>query len=167
MAGFDFSKKSHRTVQDFDFYSTRLAPIDYQAIIDAGEDWKDPHFPADDSSIVDIHAPGGGHEKWKGLEWRRPKDVYQDGEFSLFKEPGPNDIRQGLAGDCYYLSCLSSLAENPQRIKDIFLFDQLNDAGCYACTFYVNGEKRTVVVDDYFPYNAEKESWAFARPSKG
>lgn len=31
---------------------------------------------------------------------------------------------------------------------------------------YINGEKRTVVVDDYFPYDAESDTWAFSQPSK-
>jgi len=32
---------------------------------------------------------------------------------------------------------------------------------------YINGEKKTVVVDDYFPYNDDKNVWAFSRPSQG
>ena len=39
----------------------------------------------------------------------------------------------------------------------------MNDAGCYAVSMYINGEKRTVVVDDYFPYNNETYSWAFSK----
>lgn len=35
----------------------------------------------------------------------------------------PSDIRQGLLGDCYFLSCLSVLAENPSRIKKLFVSD--------------------------------------------
>ena len=41
----------------------------------------------------------------------------------------------------------------------------MNDAGCYAVQLYINGEKRTVVVDDYFPYNNERGRWAFSQPS--
>jgi len=66
------------------------------------------------------------------------------------------------------LSSLSSLAENPDRIKRIFITKEVNDAGIYACTFYINGEKRTVVVDDYFPFDPEKGEdgdWAFSKPS--
>lgn len=29
--------------------------------------------------------------------------------------------------------------------------------------FYVNGEKKEVVVDDYFPYDNHKQTWAFSR----
>ena len=32
--------------------------------------------------------------------------------------------------------------------------------------FYINGEKKVVVVDDYFPYNEAKGKWAFSRPSE-
>lgn len=31
---------------------------------------------------------------------------------------------------------------------------------------YINGEKRIVVVDDYFPYDSETETWAFSQPSR-
>ena len=125
---------SNRQVQDFDFYSTRLAPIDYQAVIDAGEDWKDPHFPPDSSSIVDEHMMKDSRmKKWEQLEWRRPKDVFGEGRFKIYEEPGPNDIKQGKCGDCYFLSSLSSLAEYPERIKNIFITKEVNDAGIYAC----------------------------------
>ena len=30
----------------------------------------------------------------------------------------------------------------------------------------MNGEKRTVVVDDYFPYDTNTDRWAFCRPSR-
>lgn len=166
LVGLDLDKPSQRPVQDFDFYASRLKPIDYQAIIDAGEDWKDPNFPPESSSIVDQHMMKDSRmRRWENLEWRRPKDVYGEGGFKIYESPGPNDIKQGMAGDCYYLSCLASLAEFPERIKRIFITKEVNDAGIYACSFYVNGEKRTVVVDDYFPYDADKEVWAFSRPS--
>jgi len=92
--------------------------------------------------------------------------VYGEGNFVVYAEPGPNDIKQGKCGDCYYLSTLSSLAEFPERIKKIFLTKEVNDVGCYAVTIYVNGEKRTVVVDDLFPFDSNTNRWAFSRPSK-
>lgn len=102
---------------------------------------------------------------WSSLSWRRPKDVYGEGNFVLYDKPDPCDIKQGKCGDCYFLSSLSSLAEYPDRIKRIFITKEVNDAGIYAVHLYINGEKRTVVVDDYFPYDEDKETWAFSRPS--
>ena len=29
--------------------------------------------------------------------------------------------------------------------------------------FYVNGEQREIVVDDYFPFDPEKNDWAFSK----
>ena len=84
----------------------------------------------------------------------------------LYGEPGPNDIKQGRCGDCYFLASLSALAEFPDRIKRIFLTKDVNEAGCYAVQMYINGEKRTIVVDDYFPYDDETETWAFSQPSR-
>lgn len=31
--------------------------------------------------------------------------------------------------------------------------------------FYINGEPKIVVVDDYFPYCNHKDEWAFSRSS--
>jgi hypothetical protein len=104
--------------------------------------------------------------KWAEFEWRRPKDVYGEGNFSLYDKISPEDIYQGKLGDCYFLSSLASLAEYPDRIKRIFITKEINDAGCYAVNLFINGERRTVVVDDYFPYDTRKNRWAFSRPSE-
>lgn len=61
------------------------------------------------------------------------------------------------------MSGLSSLAEHPDRIKRIFLTQELNKAGCYAVQFFIAGQRRTVVVDDRFPYCPHKERFAFSR----
>ena len=83
----------------------------------------------------------------------RPSEVYGEGNFKLYETVDPMDVKQGKCGDCYFLASLSSLAENGDRIKNIFLQDETNAAGCYAVDFYICGEKRTVVVDDRFPYD--------------
>ena len=51
----------------------------------------------------------------------------------------PNDINQGGLGDCFFLAVLSSLAEFPDRIQDMFVTKSLNDAGIYMVLFYING----------------------------
>jgi hypothetical protein len=60
---------------------------------------------------------------------------------------------------------LSSLAEHPKRIKDIFCQNYTNKAGIYAVQLYLCGEKHTVVVDDRFPFDVSKNKWAFSRTS--
>ena len=62
------------------------------------------------------------------------------------------------------MASLSALAEYPERIKKILITESVNEAGCYAVSLFINGERRTVVVDDYFPYDEEKGKWAFSRP---
>jgi calpain-15 len=37
------------------------------------------------------------------------------------------------------------------------LTKEVNDAGCYAVSLFINGERKTVVVDDYFPYDTYKD----------
>ena len=63
----------------------------------------------------------------------------------------PDDIKQGLLGDCYFLSILSALAEVPDRITRLFLTDRINDYGIFAVNIKKNGEAKEVVIDDYFP----------------
>lgn len=32
----------------------------------------------------------------------------------------PNDVNQGMLGNCYYMAVLSALAEYPERVKALF-----------------------------------------------
>jgi len=158
--------ESERPINEFPFFEERLKPIDYKAIIEAKHPFSDPHWLAEESSIMDdfmMREPRV--QKWQTLVWKRPSEVYGDGNFTLYDKIDPNDILQGDCGDCYFLSGLASLAEYPDRIKRIFLTQEINEAGCYAVQFYICGEKRTVVVDDRFPYCPHKERWAFSRTS--
>ena len=61
------------------------------------------------------------------------------------------------------MSSLSSIAEVSSRIERIFLTKEVNAAGCYAVALTINGEKRTVVVDDRFPYDSKNKTWGFSR----
>jgi hypothetical protein len=63
------------------------------------------------------------------------------------------------------LSSISSLAEFPERVENLFITKEVNSAGCYALRFFINGERRVVVVDDYFPWCNHKQNWAFSKSS--
>ena len=110
-------------------YSERLQHIDYQSVINDSnvEDWKDEQFPATQASLLDPNIrKESRHGRWEGFTWKRPSEVYGQGKFVLYADPGPNDIKQGRCGDCYFLASLSALAEYPDRIKRIFLTKEVN-----------------------------------------
>lgn len=100
------------------------------------------------------------------MSWSRASDLYRDPD--VFKGGiDPSDIKQGLLGNCYFLVCLSSMAEIPGRIEEMFshLTREINDSGIYLVYFYLNGIRTPVVVDDYFPsYNGRI---AFSKSNDG
>lgn len=57
-----------------------------------------------------------------------------------------------------------------ERIRDNFLVNKINAAGCYAVQMAVDGEPLVIVVDDWFPFyrnNSGNEVFAFAKNKKG
>ena len=108
--------------------STRLQEIEWRKVHESGVvNWVDPHFKAGRDAILD---PMIVKEKrilnWENFIWKRPSEIYGEGNFNLFNDIKPEDIKQGHCGNCYYLSCLSSLAEHPLRIFDIFVTKRVN-----------------------------------------
>ena len=77
----------------------------------------------------------------------------------------PQDINQGQLGDCYFLAVLSSMAEDPVQIFSMFHTKQINKAGCYLVLLYVNGVRRSVVLDDYLPCRYGKPTFAHSKVS--
>jgi len=75
------------------------------------------------------------------------------------------DVIQGDIGDCYFLSIMSALAENPQRIKNLMMTSTLNNQGVYEIKLFIHGEPVKILVDDYVvvkEVNGEKKL-AFTR----
>lgn len=79
-----------------------------------------------------------------------------------------DDVIQGKLGDCYFLSALNALAEKPKRILDLipksFEENNINNIknnnnnlktnnkeGVLRVYCYINGLKKEIVMDDYFP----------------
>ena len=88
----------------------------------------------------------------------------------------------GGCNNCYAFAALSGIAEardeennldeneKGRRIRERFLTKKVNKAGCYAISFVVDGQPRTVVIDDYFPFvinKKGKEMFAFAKSKTG
>jgi calpain-15 len=96
-------------------------------------------------------------DKWNEITWKRAVDLpvlNKDGKLAIFYEGiDPADVRQGILGDCWFLSSVSALAEKPDRIKKLFMNDHLepNDVGIYGIRVCKNGEWIDIVVDDWIP----------------
>lgn len=113
---------SERPVTEYPFYNGRLKQIDWKQIVESNQLFYDPYWPADISCILDesmMRKPNV--RKWETYVWKRPSEVYGEGNYTLYDNIDPNDIKQGECGDCYFLSGLASLAEYPERIQRIFL----------------------------------------------
>jgi calpain-15 len=64
-------------------------------------------------------------------EWRIARDftsaLAAGGEPDLFKGGiDPNDIKQGMLGDCYFVAALATLAEWPERVEKLFVSKTTN-----------------------------------------
>jgi hypothetical protein len=97
---------------------------------------------------------------------------------SIFDGVDPSDVIMGSCNNCYAFAALAGIAEaldiedklsikdKGKRIRSRFLTKKVNTAGCYAIQFVVDGQPRTIVVDDYFPFIKTKggnEIFAFAK----
>jgi hypothetical protein len=96
------------------------------------------------------------------LVWLRPPDFLCE-SFKLFDGIDPDDIKQGQLGVCYCLAVISAMARNPENIKMIFQFYDL-EIGFYVLRFYTNGKIYYVVLDDYFPCNSSSKQPLFSKP---
>jgi hypothetical protein len=103
-----------------------------------------------------------------GITWRRPLD-FMSKEHDLFRRANggvgggppmvsPTDVREGELCDHWLMSALSVLAERPHLIHRLFQSnnernypEMLNSHGAYKVFLTKNGERKEVLVDDYFP----------------
>jgi len=98
--------------------------------------------------------------------WLRASQIFR-GVFKVFEDKiEPNDILQGGLGDCYLLAALASLAEKPERIKDLFLTQEPNKEGLYQVLVCNRGIWQVVTVDDYFPCDRRTKKPIFAKSNR-
>lgn len=144
----------------------------------ASAKWRDPGFPADDSSLW---WQGMGREQHPytppvGLHWKRPEEMggRSTGPYGQnpkiwgnLGQPVPNGVDQGELGDTWFLSAASSISEDPERITRIIWNDEYNDKGAFRFYFWIKNGWYGVNVDDRLPSEAKGayfRPWA-TRPS--
>jgi hypothetical protein len=114
-------------------------------------------FPPNQKSLArDWEAPVGEYA------WGRPESwCGKDLKPALFVgDVEPNDIDQGLLGDCYYLCCLACIAEFPLLVRDAFSLPQHPEIGLYRVLVCKNGWWQVVIVDDFLPTKHGKPCFA-------
>lgn len=92
--------------------------------------------------------------------WKRLSEMYKTNELNIIKEPPEikndpdvlcEDPCQGELGDCYFLSAISALAENPKRIRQLIPNSKFSHSGVFEVIVYLHGEPTKIIIDDYFP----------------
>ena len=136
-------------------------------IIQKGKPWTDPEFPPEPKSLYDVQIDLDADVRaLSKITWKRASDIYNP--VYIFEDGvEPGDINQGALGNCYLLAALSSLAEFPERVKAMFVTQQINKAGIYMVRFFLNGQETPVIVDEFLPCNASgKPAFATCRDSE-
>ena len=137
-----------------------ILPLDEIRLIlrDSGlPNFIDIEFPPVESSIYNTRDGLKPFAKER-IVWKRPKDfMLVDEDQGLLppqvfqKQIEPNDIKQGILGDCWFMCALSSLAEMPLLVERLFITKNYNEDGLYRVKLCKNGEWVEVTLDDYFP----------------
>jgi calpain-15 len=147
-----------------------------ECCIDCFRSWlfEDREFKPVDESI--------GEPKLRGkVRWVRAREIVTKSERKTAKsdrisrshaklfEDGitASDICQGALGDCWLLSALAALSEQPHVIRRAFLTDSWNLRGKYRIRLWSEWEKQFVVVsvDDYLPVEASSGKPLFTQPN--
>lgn len=140
----------------------------------------DPAFLPCESSLMD-RINSNHSSDWVKLTWLRPYEFMKD-RYYIFKSPDEavmskssrndpsiqiDEVFQGKLEDSYFLSCLSSMAEHPSRIRNLFISKKVNQTcGVYCVKICFEGIWQAVFVDDFFPCIPDAKELYFARSKK-
>eukprot|EP00731_Ephydatia_muelleri_P030746 Em0022g260a len=124
---------------------------------ECGEPFVDPDFPPADCSLY--INPNKPVVHWKGVvdEWLRPANISDpyNGPWTVFHDPSEKDIMQGALGNCWMLSALAVIAQQPSLLREIIISDQYCPEGIYQLRLCIDGEWTIVNVDDSFPCHSD------------
>lgn len=100
-------------------------------------------------------------EQIKGLQWKRPNEIFRNFNYYLYKGIEADDIKQGMLGNCYFLSSIAAIAEFKERIECIMVEKETTKNGEYQIKLYVQGIPTIVVIDDMLPCAKNSRHTAF------
>ncbi|XP_052795439.1 calpain-15-like [Mya arenaria] len=113
----------------------------------------DDSFPPSSKSLY--RDPSSELARYQ-VNWLRCKDMHAHKSedkvpWKVYRTPLPDDISQGQLGNCWFLSALAVLAEQPELIQKIIPTKEVCAEGIYQVRLYKDGEQQIVLVDDVFP----------------
>ena len=93
------------------------------------------------------------------INWRRPEnfvlltnDKNNHMNVKLINnQPEPNDIHKEQLNDNYLISALSGIAEKDNLVKRLFKSSSTSPHGIYSIYLWINGQPKTIIIDDLFP----------------
>lgn len=107
-------------------------------------------FPPNETSLIRGNHFRKQDRKWKRIKWIRASDYRVNS--TIFPEKFyPREIKQGALNNCSFLSVIAALAENSDHVHSMFITDKTNPYGIYGVYLCKDGEKKQIIIDDYFP----------------
>ena len=102
--------------------------------------------------------------------WSKLGEILEANKLNVLKDTRdlPSDVVQGELGDCYFLSVLAALAEEPKIIADLVDPKGRGSDSAFTANVIIHGEPVTIVVDDEFPVaNGTKLAFAGLNVNSG
>ena len=138
------------------------------------EPFTDEAFPPNENSLLGKSKEGNYLDPVEArrklfrdsdVEWKRiseiiPKPVIYEDSINM------DNIKYGRVSIPYFYSVLSALASSyPSIFTKIILSKDYEPKGMYQVKLYIDGEFRTITIDDYFPCIKGTNVYFFTRPS--
>ena len=170
----------------------RLTKNEYYEYKKQNKKYTDDLFPPNDTSIYSQTPTGEFRDQKSGqklkesldsllkkdskiytIEWERISDRPYFNK--IYNEKISHEqIEQGSLGDCYLISLMASISHFPDLIigkKDVdtphILYNyDFWDIGYYELMFFIDGEFKIVIIDDFIPFVKEKGITIFANSSE-
>ncbi|KAL0220966.1 hypothetical protein RCL1_000820 [Eukaryota sp. TZLM3-RCL] len=149
-----FTLEQSKLAQSSDLDASQELLTEYEALASCllaqNKLYSDSEFPPNSTSIGKVSVSSN-------TSWLR---INCDLKGEIFKgTPAPDHVKQGVLGNCWFISALAVVATRPELIKQIFVKDG-GKAGLYILKFQKNCEWTYVIVDDFLPCRNNKPIFA-------
>ena len=143
--------------------------------IKSNEKFIDNLFPPNEQSLFSKNSKGIYTDNENGpkfasiinkdeIEWKRISDLYPN-NILYDDNMDIEDIRQGKLGICYFLCTLAQLTKYQKLLLQIFKTKKSNNQCYYEIIFFINGEYKIVLIDDFIPVIKNSNEPYFSKPN--